>query len=291
MSQSERVKPGTLPKMAKCIECHDGDQKNCAMCHVDPAKPRTWEPVRTPSVVFPHASHSDQACSKCHAGIEAKGSTKATARPLSHELCMACHRSEFREIDCRKCHEDLVDNPSRPLNVFSHDAAFMKRHGTLARGDEAVCSHCHRENECASCHSRLDVLPPGLRQSEKVERNLVHRGDFVTRHAIESRADPSSCLRCHKTSQCDSCHRASRVAAGATGAVSSHPAGWMSPASPSFHGRSARTDIASCAACHDRGAASNCVACHKVGAAGGSPHPAGWKPSQGKDSPACRACH
>jgi hypothetical protein len=57
------------------------------------------------------------------------------------------------------------------------------------------------------------------------------------------------------------------------------------------HGRAARRDIASCAACHDQGAASNCVRCHKVGAFGGSPHPPGWRSSQPTTAESCAICH
>jgi hypothetical protein len=74
-----------------------------------------------------------------------------------------------------------------------------------------------------------------------------------------------------------------------------HPAGWLTPGSPDSHGHQARLHIATCAGCHDQGAASNCVDCHQVGAAGGNPHPASFSDryddDQALDDPMCQTCH
>jgi hypothetical protein len=204
---------------------------------------------------------------------------------------MSCHRKDFRAIGCRRCHDDLVENPSRPASLFDHDAAFRKRHGSLAKGDEKVCAHCHRPSECAECHSRLRPIGPEKLHSERVDRDLVHRGDYLTRHPIEARLEPDRCLKCHSMSQCQACHDQRRISARNPKAGTPHPAGWMSPASSGFHGDKARRDIVSCATCHDQGAASNCIPCHKVGGAGGSPHAGGWRPKGGKGDVPCRYCH
>jgi hypothetical protein len=76
---------------------------------------------------------------------------------------------------------------------------------------------------------------------------------------------------------------------------SPHPPGFSFPGSPDFHGPAARRDIASCASCHDQGAASNCVSCHRVGGIGGNPHPASWLARHDAREIAgngmCLACH
>lgn len=295
IGESEQVTRSAFPAEEQCMDCHEKEEGGCGQCHSDPEKPLTWESHRMEGVVFSHATHMEAEdgiqCSKCHGDVRDAEAPKETATPRMYDTCMSCHRNDFRQIDCKMCHEDLVENPSRPVRLFSHDADFELRHGNLARGDAKVCSHCHRQDFCADCHSRLEVLPPALRHSERVDRDLPHRGDFLTRHFIEARADPAKCAKCHNQNQCSACHDRMGVGAGAKGAVSNHPGGWMNPASTDFHGDKARRDIAACASCHDQGAASNCVRCHRVGGAGGRPHPPGWNPTKSRGDGMCRACH
>jgi len=284
IAESRKISESQLPKEEKCLNCHDRDA--CGQCHVNPKAPKTWEPTRVRGVTFSHATHLEVVegrCVECHRDVASAQSPADTRTPRMLETCMNCHRQDFRRIDCKMCHEDLVENPVRPVRLFSHDADFQKRHGQLAKGDQRVCAHCHRESFCADCHSRLDVLVPDLKFSERVDRDLPHRHDYLTRHPIEARADPSRCWTCHNVNQCTACHEARRAGG--------HPPDWMNPASPGFHGRKAREDIVACASCHDQGAASNCVRCHKVGAPGGRPHPPGWGSRMDRGSPMCRACH
>ncbi len=293
--QSDRL-PG-LPREESCLECHEKKDDNCGLCHLDPARPRSWAIDREPGLRFSHKAHQEPAkgnCATCHSGVE-----KRTAPPArydaGHEQCMSCHRKDFRKIECRRCHEDLVDSEASPLGLYSHEGDFLKRHGTLARGDSRVCEHCHRPSDCTDCHQRFDPLTPAERFSEQIGRSLVHRADYLTRHPIEARADPTSCRSCHVDSQCVACHEASGIGQSERGwdRASPHPPGFaMNRSSPDFHGKAASRDIAACATCHDQGASSNCITCHKVGGqAGRSPHPRGWNPAVSKDGPACRGCH
>ncbi len=286
IQESTRVMVSSLPKEAKCLECHDKQEGQCGQCHANPKEPRTWESTRVGGVTFSHVTHIEVVegrCEECHSDVRTARSPGETRTPRMLEVCMNCHRQDFREIRCRSCHEDLIENPVRPVRLFSHDADFRKRHAELAKGDERVCAHCHRQDFCADCHSRLEVLVPDLKWSERVDRDLPHRHDYLTRHPIEAHADPSRCWTCHNPAQCNACHQA-RKAGG-------HPPEWMNPASPAFHGLEARRDIVACAACHDQGAASNCVKCHKVGGPGGNPHPPGWGWRLDRASPMCRTCH
>lgn len=282
-----------LPKEKTCLECHDKSEDKCGQCHTNPKKPESWSHKKITSVIFSHKNHlerTDGSCDVCHKEVRNADTTHQTDTPRMLEICMSCHRQDFRAIDCKKCHEDLLENPIRPTRLFSHDAMFMKRHGEMAKGDERVCSHCHRDTFCADCHSKNEILTPPMKMREKVTRDLVHRGDFMTRHAIEASADPNQCLKCHTTRQCESCHEQMKVAYGKSGR-SYHPTGWMSPGSSSFHGDQARRDIVLCASCHEQGEASNCITCHKVGGVGGRPHPKGMTPKGDKDHRMCRTCH
>ncbi|HOI09708.1 MAG TPA: cytochrome c3 family protein [Myxococcota bacterium] len=297
--ESEQVTPALRYREAQCLDCHDKAEGECGTCHTDPANPGTWAPrPASQGVVFSHALHlevSEGKCTPCHAGVEQRTAPSQAARPMDHDTCMSCHRNDFKDIGCKTCHADLVENPSRPTKLFSHDADFMARHGNLAKTDEDVCAHCHRQEFCSDCHSKLEDFPIAVRLAERVDRQLVHRGDYLTRHPIDARTDPASCLKCHATRQCQACHDEARIAQGAARGdrASPHPAGWaMNVRSPDFHGDAARRDIVSCASCHDRGAASNCITCHKVGGtAGRSPHPGGWNPTAGRDTKMCKMCH
>ncbi|HQL56220.1 MAG: cytochrome c3 family protein [Myxococcota bacterium] len=296
---SDKVTPEMRFTEAKCLDCHEKEEGGCGMCHTNPDKPETWT-GRPPSqgVAFSHAKHAeptDGQCKTCHAGVEQRTAPSQAARPLNHDTCMSCHRAEFRDISCKACHNDIVENPSRPTALFSHDAEFMGRHGSLAKTDEDVCAHCHRQDFCAECHG-FQGMAPDIRFSERVDRQLVHRGDYLTRHPIEARTDPASCQKCHSTRQCQACHEQARIAQTAApigDRASPHPAGWaMDARSAEFHGDAARRDIVSCASCHDQGANSNCITCHKVGGtAGRSPHPRGWNPTTSKDTKMCKMCH
>ena len=284
--------PG-LPREGTCLECHDRD--NCGQCHTNPKQPRSWAKAVKQGVIFSHPAHlkaTEGRCEPCHEDVAQRQSPRESGRLIPHDACMTCHRSEYRKTDCRKCHPDLAENPARPTSFFNHDADFVRRHASLAQGDEQVCAHCHRQSFCADCHGKTEVLRPSERQSERVDKPLIHRGDYVTRHAIEARLDPNSCARCHTQRQCVTCHEARRVAPGRGGAFThGMPAReWASenPADPNRHKFEARMGVASCAQCHDRGPETNCIRCHKVGGPGGRPHD---DMIGSRKDPMCRWCH
>jgi hypothetical protein len=132
------------------------------------------------------------------------------------------------------------------------------------------------------------------RRPAALERALVHRGDFVSRHGIEALSQPARCARCHTPATCDACHLERGVSGGRVGGRNPHPPGWVvgAPGAPSGHGRDARRDILACASCHDQGPATNCIRCHKVGAyARANPHPSGWRSARSASASMCRYCH
>ncbi len=286
VAESDDLRGRFMPAKDACAECHEDDAET-----VITAAWQSYQPPRVTIPTFSHATHNEVEglegkCERCHAMTDRAG----TARPKLHRTCMECHREEFRDASCKVCHADFADHGPVPDRYFSHDGDFLRRHGAIARGNQAVCDHCHRETDCASCHSRQIELTPTKRAPEKLDAPHIHRAGFEVRHAIEARLDPNGCLKCHRVETCSECH-ARRGVAGTARGTSHHPTGWMDAGSKGFHGRKARRQIALCASCHDQGAQSNCVDCHRVGGVGGSPHPAGWDSRQPKSDPACAACH
>jgi hypothetical protein len=180
-----------------------------------------------------------------------------------------------------------------PQTFSRHDTGWIRRHGPAAKRVSSQCNQCHTESQCNDCHDLKQTIPIEVRRPEAIGAGFVHRGDFLTRHPIEARSQPTACLKCHSTSSCDDCHVRRGVSGNAVDGRNPHPIGWVGPDTDSknFHGRAARRDVVSCAACHDRGPATNCIRCHRVGGSGGNPHPGGWTSSRSKGAAMCRYCH
>lgn len=288
-----------LPPEAKCLECHrqKKDEKQCGFCHSDVRFAAPW-PKREPRLKFDHVAHLDRTkedCTVCHSRL----STPQQSAPISdgHAACLKCHEhaQSYADSDCRWCHTDLASYPLRPVTEVSHQGDFTRRHGSIARSTGASCATCHDQNFCLDCHAKTGMVKVETKLADRPDRSFIHRNDFLGRHAVEARADPASCQRCHSTSSCETCHERSQVAGGTPGARTPHPPGWSLPGSGAFHGDVARRDIQACAACHDQGDASNCVGCHKVGGIGGDPHPAGFRSrhsiGEARSDGRCVACH
>ena len=300
------------PECPSCRTCHEGifqsEQRpieppcKCAQCHkpataqVQTVEARVAWQGRPRTIIFSHQKHlalpeiSDR-CINCHAGVPDDGE-QGDVMP-SKPTCLRCHNAEFEQGECAMCHLGSDMRRRAPRTFLRHNESFIRDHGEAATREVKICSQCHAQAECASCHDSTQPIPIETREPEAVNRDFVHRADFLGRHSIEARQSPARCLRCHEIASCDSCHVDRGVSANRVGAANPHPLGWVGPehASPSFHGRAARRDIVSCASCHDQGPATNCIRCHKVGAYGGNPHPAGWTPSRSKHSAMCRYCH
>lgn len=303
------------PRCLSCTSCHQGSTaesawsaptpRNCAGCHTDEAQvfASATRPPKTPlpdgkRIAFDHDLHLGMKelkgqCVKCHAG--AVGQEGGAPLFPSMNTCLGCHQhqQQFEQNQCTNCHKPNELRALEPKSFFPHDAAWAKRHGAIARVNGERCATCHAQTSCDSCHDSTKPLGPAARNPDALERTLVHRFDFLSRHAIESSSQPGSCMTCHVRTECDACHTVRGVSGSVRGGTSPHPLGWASGLgmATNLHGPAARRDIASCAACHDQGPATNCVRCHKVGGMGGSPHPMGWRSTEPTSSAQCAVCH
>jgi len=283
-----------LPKRKVCSECHDAEDVVKNASELD-----NLEPHRA-GLVFSHEAHLDRVkddCLVCHSSVP-QSTTYGQHSPPTMEACTSCHQEQMAKNQCTTCHESQRLAGTRPVHFLSHEGDWVQHHKDRARGSAASCNQCHAQSYCADCHNRYETLKPSTKYPDQVTRQLIHRGDFVSRHTIEARGNAAQCLTCHSVSRCDSCHVQQGVsfAAAASGAQgvtrTPHPANFMDRTAAEFHGRSARRDIIACASCHDQGPATNCIACHKSGRFGGNPHPAGFTSSlDRKATPMCRWCH
>jgi hypothetical protein len=294
------------PAYLSCASCHPGVRAEnepiypaaavCARCHTDGRN--LYREAAAQQIRFAHDFHLRMPelhgqCVACHVGV-----TEGRDRPAypAMSACLKCHQGDFDQGRCTPCHNSQAELKETPPQTFMrHDQGWIHRHGASATPRGArVCTQCHAQSFCDECHDMRQPIPVEVRRPEAITSGAIHRGDFVTRHAIEAASQPATCLRCHAPAYCDNCHVARGISPAAKGSTNPHPRGWINGdhSSPDFHGRAARHDIIGCVACHDQGPATNCILCHKVGGIGGKPHPGGWASSRSPrtDTP-CRYCH
>lgn len=108
-------------------------------------------------------------------------------------------------VDCHDARGGVLD-----FERYNHTPFFGENHRQEAYQNAQVCAMCHQRSFCNDCHATRVELKPSLKNPTDVLGRKPHRGDFLTRHRIEGRIDPSSCFRCHgnpKTAQtCAPCH-------------------------------------------------------------------------------------
>lgn len=113
-----------------------------------------------------------------------------------------------RERTCTECH-DTADELF-PYEKFNHSPYFGDTHGRVARGSKRVCSMCHKDNYCSDCHGVRVELKPSIKRHTDPRFQSPHRGDYISRHRIDGKINPTACVRCHGTPKtaktCNRCH-------------------------------------------------------------------------------------
>lgn len=131
-------------------------------------------------------------------------STESTL-PASHPEALGEGR-----VDCSECHEDQIKGILKPYASFAHSQVFIKQHRFYAGQDERLCASCHAGSFCTDCHANELEIKPSIKMGNRPDRDLIHRGDYLTLHKIDGKIDPASCYRCHgrtNNEQCIACHR------------------------------------------------------------------------------------
>ncbi len=286
--------PLHLPSDESCLACHakPHDTHSCTGCHGGVQAAAAVADARK-HLRFAHETHVPLAkynCARCHADVARDGEF---LRPRM-ATCFGCHAhaDQWEKRTCSACHVDLATEGTLPATHVVHDGDWARDHGVRAASQRDLCSSCHTDKFCAGCHGVTVAELPARLAFDSPQDASVHRAGFRARHADEARGDPGLCVSCHREDFCLGCHADERVGAGTPGAVSPHPANWVSlRGEDSLHGRAARRDPASCAACHGGAGEALCVGCHRVGGVGGDPHPPGWSSDRPLTAQPCRLCH
>ena len=108
---------------------------------------------------------------------------------------------------CTDCHQR---GERVAYERFVHNADFGMNHRPEATQGEQVCAMCHQTSFCNDCHATRVELKPSLKNQTETYRSAPHRGDYLSRHRIDGRVDPTSCFRCHGNPKsartCANCH-------------------------------------------------------------------------------------
>ncbi len=109
---------------------------------------------------------------------------------------------------CISCHD--IQDENFPYARYNHTLDFGTQHRMAAFENERACRMCHQQKFCSDCHSARTELKPSTRFPDKTTRRFHHRGDYLTRHRIDGKLNPVSCIRCHGTAStttlCRKCH-------------------------------------------------------------------------------------
>lgn len=129
--------------------------------------------------------------------------------PKSHYLDDA--EVKFKALRlCAECHTDDEGAALKPIETFSHTTDFITRHRFYASQNDNLCASCHKTSFCTECHARKDELKPNVKNPEKSEMQMPHRGSYMFQHRIDGMIDPASCFRCHgrqSNKTCKRCHK------------------------------------------------------------------------------------
>lgn len=112
---------------------------------------------------------------------------------------------------CSECHgTDVATGALKPYASFDHTPAFVKSHKYQANQDVNTCASCHAQSFCVDCHGGKVPMKPSIRFGDRPDRDVPHRGDYLTLHKLEGKLDPSACYTCHgraNNEKCAACHR------------------------------------------------------------------------------------
>lgn len=137
----------------------------------------------------------------------------ACSRLLSTESNLpASHPEALGEgrVACSECHEDQIKGVVKPYESFGHSQEFIRQHRFYAGQDQRLCAICHRSSFCNDCHANELEIKPSIKLGNRPDRELIHRGDYLSLHKIDGKIDPTSCYRCHGRTNnqlCVACHR------------------------------------------------------------------------------------
>ena len=305
-----------IPSHETCRGCHPtaSGLGDCGVCHAagEPIVPADhvpqwlayhpvdagWDQDRCTEC------HTQSDCQECHSGDNVRPRTHALDFAFTHALvarsneaqCTSCHQDAGFCSSCHLAERILPQNHSRGDWVFGRGGG---RHAEEARFDLESCIACPRSRDGRTGVRRL---PREVEMRSSVRACTAPNEASVVRETLRRRA------------RCWAAVVVLALSVGAWGCadqrapaeseVEAHPASWVDPASPDFHGIRVeqRGGATGCTVCHGNQLEGSprvpsCNECHD----GPGGHPYGWvspdnEPFHGDAVPAeglayCQSCH
>jgi cytochrome c nitrite reductase small subunit len=213
---------GKLPTTAEPAVGNEG----CIHCHKDQLQGVT----ESAAIRVRHADFVETGtrCTECH-GEAGHGPALGRTVPTM-DKCVTCHDGSRAPSNCDTCHlSDVATLGDIPSN-----------YPKTQLDDPATCEGCHPLDGCKECH-RIDMPHPANFGDPALHAPLA---------AFEKKDE--ICLRCHKITECATCHEGIDVESGRWGP---HGPEWKS-------GHQVNPpDGEWCRGCHN-GAANMCLLCH-----------------------------
>lgn len=279
--------PDSEASQAACATCHA--RPSCERCHVNaevlPAiqalepDPRVEELARGRAPEYPRPASHDGGWVQAH-GAYASEAPVTCANCHARPSCLTCHREGSPAL------EDLpLPKPGGPAGVdvelaearaLLHPPGFDRAHAGEAVTRGEVCTSCHAETFCSTCHAGS-------------QSPSFHSANFLETHGSRAYGSDTECVTCHNAELfCRSCH--SGVGLTSSGRLN---AGFhdTQPFWLLGHGQAARQNLSGCVTCH---AQTDCASCHSpLGGWGVSPHGPGFEASRFREraSTGCGLCH
>ena len=205
-----------------CLQCHSPNRKATSGFRI----------------LIDHVEHAERtgSCVACH--VHTAHPDPVLGRPLSLMTeCYECHgTAEHPEAsdECGTCHPADFD-----LKPASHlEDPWARDHGYTALETPDMCTMCHEQSYCDSCHGVemphpeewLDGEPSHGEAAATIDRDVCYRchteepdscaachhegydpalGPWLEQHYDEARTvGVASCLDCHEPLFCSTCHKA-----------------------------------------------------------------------------------
>jgi len=112
---------------------------------------------------------------------------------------------------CSECHgTERVKSTQKQFAAFDHTPTFVKNHKFAANQDPGTCAACHAPAFCSDCHGGKTAMLPSVKLADRPDREMPHRGNYLTMHRIDGKVDPTSCFKCHgraNNEKCSACHK------------------------------------------------------------------------------------
>ncbi len=206
-------------------------------CHVNYMAYENKYEAAQKAEVFRHKTHSfeqNMDCTSCHDSSEVN-TEKHGKLTIKKENCLKCHHVELKESECKRCHQEIDENPMKYkeekfIHGFTVESdvdcglCHVKDPNASIHNKEINCVKCHHTTpdlDCEKCHKNdLDKYHDS--DPERVEK-LSWVVSF--RHSEHPEQD-LSCKECHSISNennagiveynlnCSKCHHDSEEKAG-----------------------------------------------------------------------------